>query len=242
MNSSILDNSQLCLFQQFASGKRAKNHWLSLKSDKKIRSGQSTGIHQSPHLSDASKTTLSKTNPLKRRVLKDQTLKNKALPGRFSQSQAPHTASSVSQASARPDQGSSEKGGISELVLSQSNSFNLTLLLPMLANLTTQASNRWITIICPGKSTYMTNPDSFFTESISKEVLNSYGITSPKVRLIHIENMGNIIPITQSALAAGNSHTVIVNAGQIDNINLNELESAALSGKTQGILLRIREE
>lgn len=117
-------------------------------------------------------------------------------------------------------------GGVTELVLSQDCPQQTALILPMVAFLSQQAKDRWITWIAP--------------TGINKAMLENYGIDSRQVRLIHPGLNKDQLWIIWEALAAGNSHTVLASPGKLTDKELRQLEDAAQQGKTQGLLLRMR--
>lgn len=117
-------------------------------------------------------------------------------------------------------------GGVTELVLTSDSPEQMALLMPMIAYLSNSAKDRWITWIAP--------------HNISRELLESYGVNTRQIRLIHCDKLSSLLWITWEALAAGNSHTVISSPGKLTDKELNQLEIAALQGKCQGLLLRVR--
>lgn len=116
--------------------------------------------------------------------------------------------------------------GVTELVLTSDSPEQLALLLPMIAFLSHASSDRWITWIAP--------------HNISRELLQSYGVNTRYIRVIHCQNPQTLLWITWEALAAGNSHTVISSPGKLTDKELSQLELAAAEGKCQGLLLRVR--
>jgi cell division inhibitor SulA len=116
--------------------------------------------------------------------------------------------------------------GVTELVLTSDAPEQLTLLLPMIAFLSNASSDRWITWIAPN--------------NISKELLESYGVNTRYIRVIHVQDPQTRLWITWEALSAGNSHTVISSPGKLSDKELSQLEAAAARGQCQGLLLRVR--
>jgi cell division inhibitor SulA len=116
--------------------------------------------------------------------------------------------------------------GVTELVLTSDSPEQIALLLPMIAYLSNNCSDRWITWIAP--------------HNISRELLESYGINTGYIRVIHCQNPQTLLWITWEALSAGNSHTVISSPGKLTDKELMHLELAAKTGKCQGLLLRVR--
>ena len=118
------------------------------------------------------------------------------------------------------------KSGVTELVLSKDCPDHAELLLPMLAFLSHQAKDQWITWVAP--------------RGINQSLLSQYGVDTRKVRLIHPSSSDDVLWITWEALAAGNSHTVIASPGKLTEKELRQLENAAHCGHTQGLMLRLR--
>ncbi len=116
--------------------------------------------------------------------------------------------------------------GVTELVLTSDTPEQLALLMPMIAYLSNSSQDRWITWIAP--------------HNISRELLESYGVNTRYIRVIHCHNQLSLLWVTWEALAAGNSHTVISSPGKLTDKELNQLETAAMKGKCQGLLLRVR--
>lgn len=116
--------------------------------------------------------------------------------------------------------------GVTELVLTSDSPEQLSLLLPMIAYLSNSAKDRWITWIAP--------------HNISKDFLESYGVNTRFIRVIHAQDTQALLWITWEALSAGNSHTVISSPGKLSDKELSQLEVAAAKGQCQGLLLRVR--
>ncbi|MFC3115355.1 cell division inhibitor SulA [Cellvibrio fontiphilus] len=116
--------------------------------------------------------------------------------------------------------------GVTELVLTSDSPEQLSLLLPMIAYLSNSAKDRWITWIAP--------------HNISKDFLESYGVNTRFIRVIHAQDPQALLWITWEALSAGNSHTVISSPGKLSDKELSQLEVAAAKGQCQGLLLRVR--
>lgn len=116
--------------------------------------------------------------------------------------------------------------GVTELVLTSHSPEQAALLLPMLAYLSKTCHDRWITWVAP--------------HNITRQSLESFGIDTRLIRLIHCHEQHNTLWITWEALAAGNSHTVIASPGKLTDKELKQLEAAAMRGNCQGLLLRVR--
>lgn len=117
-------------------------------------------------------------------------------------------------------------GGVTELILTSDAPEQLALLLPMIAFLSNSSQDRWITWIAP--------------HNVSRELLEAYGVNTRYIRVIHCHDQLSLLWVTWEALAAGNSHTVISSPGKLTDKELNQLEVAAIHGKSQGLLLRVR--
>lgn len=116
--------------------------------------------------------------------------------------------------------------GVTELILTSNSPEQLALLLPMIAFLSNACSDRWITWIAP--------------HNISRDLLESYGVNTRYIRVIHCQNPQTLLWVTWEALSAGNSHTVISSPGKLTDKELAQLELAAQNGGCQGLLLRVR--
>ncbi len=116
--------------------------------------------------------------------------------------------------------------GITELIIANASPEQAALIMPMIAFLTQGCSDRWVTWIAP--------------QHVSREFLESFGVDTRFVRLIHCTDEASRLWITWEALAAGNSHTVISSPGKLTDKELKQLESAARQGQCQGLLLRVR--
>jgi cell division inhibitor SulA len=116
--------------------------------------------------------------------------------------------------------------GVTELVLASDSPEQLALLLPMIAFLGNTCKDRWITWIAP--------------HNINRELLESYGINTRFIRVIHCQDPQTQLWITWEALSAGNSHTVISSPGKLTDKELSQLETAATKGNCRGLLLRVR--
>lgn len=120
---------------------------------------------------------------------------------------------------------SKNTSGVTELVLTSNNPEQLHLILPMLAYLSQQTEDRWITWIAP--------------QYLNRQMLETYGVNTNCIRLIHC-NQDNLLWVTWEALASGTSNTVIASPGRLTEKELVQLEIAAHKGKCQGLLLRAR--
>jgi cell division inhibitor SulA len=121
---------------------------------------------------------------------------------------------------------SSPLSGITELIIASGSPEQAALLMPMIAYLSQSCKNRWVTWIAP--------------LHVSREFLQSYGVDTRFLRLIHCDDEARRLRITWDALAAGNSHTVISSPGKLTDKEFKQLENAAYQGQSQGLLLRLR--
>lgn len=117
-------------------------------------------------------------------------------------------------------------GGVTELVLTNDAPEQLTMLLPMIAYLSQQCCDRWITWVAP--------------HNITRQLLERFGVDTRFIRLIHSKEPQQTLWITWEALNAGNSHTVIASPGKLNDKELLQLDMAAQKGECQGLLLRLR--
>lgn len=115
--------------------------------------------------------------------------------------------------------------GVTELVLTSESSDQLHLLLPMLAYLSHNSGDRWITWVSP--------------KYLSRDLLLAYGVNINCIRLIHSQDE-NPLWLIWEALASGTSNTVIASPGRLNEKELLQLEVAATKGECQGLLLRAR--
>ena len=121
--------------------------------------------------------------------------------------------------------------GLTELILSANETQQAQLLLPMLAELTRQSQDQWITFVAL---------DGFCEQLLNAEQLKTLGAEHHKIRVVRARNSADARWITWEALKLGNSHTVIACPGKLTALELSQLESAARAGNSQGLLLRSR--
>ena len=117
-------------------------------------------------------------------------------------------------------------GGVTELVLTSDAPEQAALLLPMIAYLSQNCGDRWITWVAP--------------HNITRQILDNFGVDTRYLRLIHCKDAQQALWIIWEALNAGNSHTVIASPGKLSDKELVQLEVAAQNGECQGLLLRLR--
>ena len=132
----------------------------------------------------------------------------------------------IRQNQAQAQQQPATSCGITELIIANASPEQAALLMPMIAFLTKSCVDRWVTWIAP--------------QHMSREFLESFGVDTRFVRLIHCSDEESRLWITWEALAAGNSHTVIASPGKLTDKEFKQLEGAAHQGQCQGLLLRVR--
>ncbi len=118
---------------------------------------------------------------------------------------------------------------LTELILSGSPSQQRLLLLPMLAHMTQQSQDQWLTLIAPEK---------VCDRLIEASELKALGADANKIRILRESERENLLWLTWEALKLGNSHTVIACPGKISAQSRAQLESAAQAGRSRCLLLR----
>jgi cell division inhibitor SulA len=131
---------------------------------------------------------------------------------------------------AQRQQTTTSPAGITELVLAAQNHDQHASLLPMLAHLSRQAGDRWFTWILPQGSLRGLTPD----------VLEDSGFDLSRLRLIHTRSTEETLWVLWQALALGNSEAVLASPGKLSEKAFAELEEAAYTGSSQGLLIRYR--
>ncbi|WP_232301190.1 hypothetical protein [Gilvimarinus agarilyticus] len=116
--------------------------------------------------------------------------------------------------------------GLTELVLAQGASSSWSMILPMVAHLCRQDSQRWLTWIT--------------SEPLPAPLLISFGIDPLRLRQIHCRDADQQLWVTWDALEMGNSHTVIASPGLLSQGQERYLEQAAYAGNCQALILRYR--
>lgn len=129
------------------------------------------------------------------------------------------------QAQQVPLQQSNAHSGVTELVLTKQSPDQLMLLLPMVAHLSKQA-DRWITWVAPGP--------------IERKLLESYGVDTAKLRIIHQYKPEQVTRILRDALSNGTSHTVIGAVEKLSDQTIGQLEQAAQQGQAKALLVSYR--
>jgi len=115
--------------------------------------------------------------------------------------------------------------GVTELVLTKHSPDHRMLLVPMIAHLSQQA-DRWITWVAPGP--------------IERKLLESYGVDTNKLRIIHSQTEESTTWILWDALNNGTSHTVIGTVNKLNDQAIKHLEQAAQNGNAKALLVRYR--
>jgi cell division inhibitor SulA len=118
---------------------------------------------------------------------------------------------------------------LTELILSGSHSQQRQLLLPMLAHMTQQSQDQWLTLIAPA---------DVCEQLIVASELKALGADAQKIRILKESEGENLLWLTWEALTLGNSHTVVAWPGKIKAQSRTQLESAAQSGQSRCLLLR----
>lgn len=125
--------------------------------------------------------------------------------------------------SGEPDRAPSV-GGITEIVLAHSQS--LSFVLPSLAFLSQQPSDRWLTWLPPA--------------TITKRLLQSYSFDFSRTRFVYPKTSEQAFGLFWEALAEGNSHMVVGAPGVLTEQQMVQLEHAASIGDCSGLILRDR--
>lgn len=129
--------------------------------------------------------------------------------------------SSVSNGSSGHIQAAS---GITEIMLAHSQS--LSFVLPSLAFLSQQDTDRWLTWL----------PLS----TVVRPLLQHYSFDFSRTRFVYPKNKEQAFWLFLEALAAGNSHTVVGAPGPLTEQQMVRLEGAAAQGNCSGLILRDR--
>ena len=120
-----------------------------------------------------------------------------------------------------------DSSGITEVIMTD-KSEGLQLVLPMLAHLSRQDRDRWLTWIAP--------------PCVSREMLRSYGFAVANVRLIYTRDDAEALWVLWDALANGNSANVVAHLNCLSDSDRENLENAALIGKARGLVLSTRSQ
>ncbi|WP_049721947.1 hypothetical protein [Gilvimarinus polysaccharolyticus] len=124
------------------------------------------------------------------------------------------------------EQASSHNAGLTELVLAHGAASSWSMILPMVAHLCRQDSQRWLTWVT--------------SEPLPAALLISFGIDPLRLRQVHCRDSEQQLWVTWDALELGNSHTVIASPGTLSQAQERHLEQAAYAGNSQALILRYR--
>lgn len=116
-------------------------------------------------------------------------------------------------------------GKITEIVMHNNDFDQLTMLLPLLAQLS--RDDRWFAWIAP-------------PSSLPKALLTAAGIDLNKIMLLQPDASHSTYDLARQALKAGTCHAVITWPGMLSNEQLSGLENAAERGASHGIVIRDR--
>lgn len=116
-------------------------------------------------------------------------------------------------------------GKVTEIVLQNSDFEQMTMLLPLLAQLSND--DRWFAWIAP-------------PTTLPKDLLEAAGIDLNKVMLLQPDQGHSTYQLACQALKAGTCHAVISWPGALSNAELSGLEDAAENGQSHGIVIRDR--
>lgn len=119
----------------------------------------------------------------------------------------------------------SHSGNLTEIVLPKSDS-SAEFVMPMLAQLSRQAKDKWFTWITD--------------QPIDKKALINSGFSCKNVRVIYSKSVSDSIWIFWEALRNGTSSSVVVTLDKLKESEINEFEQAAQLGNSTGLVLRYR--
>ena len=114
---------------------------------------------------------------------------------------------------------------VTELVLTKHCTDDAMIVLPMIAHLSNN-SDRWLTWV-------INNP-------IDKKLLESYGINTSKLRLIHVDKKQDQKWLINESLKNGTSHCVIANSETLNSSDVKYFQDAAQEGHCHGLLINYR--
>ncbi|MCJ8338578.1 MAG: LexA family transcriptional regulator [Pseudomonadales bacterium] len=116
-------------------------------------------------------------------------------------------------------------GKITEIITSDEQAANLTMLLPLLATLS--KDDRWFAWVSPPKN-------------LPKSLLAEAGIALDKIMLLYPDEQNSALNLAKKALSAGTCHAVISWSGVLSEHELANLEHSAKLGASHGIVIRRR--
>lgn len=114
---------------------------------------------------------------------------------------------------------------VTELVLTKHCTDDAMIVLPMIAHLSNN-SDRWLTWI--------------ISTPIDKQLLESFGINTSKLRLIHVDKQQDQKWLITEALKNGTSHCVIANPEMINSSDVKFFQKSAQQGHCHGLLISYR--
>jgi SOS-response cell division inhibitor, blocks FtsZ ring formation len=128
----------------------------------------------------------------------------------------------------QPQPPEKKSSGLTEIVLPVSGSDfigNFEMVLPMLAHLSHQTQNRWLTWIT--------------TTEISKADLSTYGFQLQNVQVVRV-NQKDVSWVLWEALSNGTSSTVVANVEHLSKLDFDNFDSACRQGNCRGLIFRSR--
>lgn len=128
------------------------------------------------------------------------------------------------------NRGCARQPGVSEIVMPAGGQETGELILPMLAHLSQQSKDRWLTWISP--------------DVLPKQLYRSYGFSLKNVRTIHSSNDEQSLWIMWDALNNGTSDYVVAGFNQSASVTKRErrlLETACQNGNARALILKFFE-
>ena len=116
---------------------------------------------------------------------------------------------------------------LTEIILSCQQFNAIDAVLPMLAYLSHQSTERWLTWIAP-------------PADINRELLIAFGFNLERIRLIHPASQHDASWLFWNALKQGNSATVVISGNKLNEKELLACEQAAAMGDARALVLRYR--
>lgn len=114
---------------------------------------------------------------------------------------------------------------VTELILTRHSPDLALIVLPMIAHLT-KTSNRWVTWIV--------------NQRVNKELLQSYGIDTGKLRIVHTSVGEDCRWMIWEALSTGTSECVIAAPGNLSEQEMSHFECAAQQGNSHGLMINYK--
>lgn len=117
--------------------------------------------------------------------------------------------------------------GLTEILVSQEDArHTLEMVMPMLAHLSKQTENRWLTWLTP--------------VPLRRELLSGYDFDLNKVRTLCYHSCKESQELFKQTLANGNSATVICTLDKLSKTLYKQLEHASKAGNSRGLAFRVR--